>query len=264
MLIPWCLRDRIRGLFPRFSGNGFASAGIVALAASGTLGTGITLAASPGAAAAVQAAATAPAPLAVAVTQLPSLPGHVRVHDGDTLSGISQSTCATAADWSGFYADNRDKLTSPDLIEAGQLLRVSCTDPGYTPPAPPPPPVQPHVQAPVQEAAAPSTSGTGSSLAAADVRPPAQQGSGQFTTAGIESLWESAGGPAWAAPHAAEIAYCESGYNPDAYNPSGATGLWQILGSVVPGDLTNPTVNAENAVAKFKASGDTFAQWVCQ
>jgi len=22
-------------------------------------------------------------------------------------------------------------------------------------------------------------------------------------------------------------------------------------------------VNAENAVAKFKASGDTFAQWVC-
>lgn len=88
--------------------------------------------------------------------------------------------------------------------------------------------------------------------------------SGPFTTAGIESLWESAGGPAWAAPKAAEIAYCESGYNPNAYNPSGATGIWQILGSVVPGNLTNPVVNAENAVAKFRASGDTFAQWVCQ
>lgn len=88
--------------------------------------------------------------------------------------------------------------------------------------------------------------------------------SGSFTTAGIESLWESAGGPAWAAPKAAEIAYCESGYNPAAYNPSGATGLWQILGAVVPGNLDDPMVNAENAVAKFKASGDTFAQWVCQ
>ncbi len=77
-------------------------------------------------------------------------------------------------------------------------------------------------------------------------------------------LWLEAGGPAWAESHAVEIASCESGFNPRAYNPSGATGLWQILGSVVPGDLTNPSVNAANAVAKFRASGDTFAQWVCQ
>jgi hypothetical protein len=80
----------------------------------------------------------------------------------------------------------------------------------------------------------------------------------------MESLWESAGGPSWAAAHAATIAECESGGNPDAYNPSGATGIWQILGSVVGGNLDNPYDNALNAVAKFKASGDTFAQWVCQ
>jgi hypothetical protein len=59
------------------------------------------------------------------------------------------------------------------------------------------------------------------------------------------------------------VAICESGGNPDAYNPSGATGLWQILGAVVAGDLTDPMVNAENAVSKFHASGDTWAQWVC-
>jgi hypothetical protein len=77
-------------------------------------------------------------------------------------------------------------------------------------------------------------------------------------------LWESAGGPSSAAPQAAQIAECESGGNPQAYNPSGATGLWQILGQVVPGNLDDPFVNALNAVFKFHESGDTFAQWVCQ
>jgi hypothetical protein len=74
----------------------------------------------------------------------------------------------------------------------------------------------------------------------------------------------SAGGPSFAEAQAAQIAECESGGNPQAYNPSGATGLWQILGQVVPGNLYDPFVNALNAVSKFKASGDTFAQWVCQ
>lgn len=87
---------------------------------------------------------------------------------------------------------------------------------------------------------------------------------GTYSYTGLESLWESAGGPAWAAPKAAEIGTCESGGNPQAYNSSGATGVWQILGSVVPGNLNDPYVNALNAVAKFRASGDTFAQWVCQ
>jgi hypothetical protein len=33
---------------------------------------------------------------------------------------------------------------------------------------------------------------------------------------------------------------------------------------VVGGYIFDPMVNAENAVSKFHASGDTFAQWVCQ
>lgn len=89
-------------------------------------------------------------------------------------------------------------------------------------------------------------------------------GAGTYSYSGLEALWVSAGGPSWAEAHAAEIAECESGGRVNAYNPSGATGLWQILGSVVPGNLDNPYVNALNAVAKFQASGDTFAQWVCQ
>jgi hypothetical protein len=52
--------------------------------------------------------------------------------------------------------------------------------------------------------------------------------------------------------------------NTHAYNPSGATGLFQIKGSVVPGDLYDAHVNALNAVSKFQASGNTWAQWTCQ
>ncbi len=89
-------------------------------------------------------------------------------------------------------------------------------------------------------------------------------GSGVYSYSGLENLWVSAGGPAWAEAHAASIAECESGGRVTAYNPSGATGLWQILGAVVAGNLYNPYVNALNAVSKFTASGDTFAQWVCQ
>jgi hypothetical protein len=92
---------------------------------------------------------------------------------------------------------------------------------------------------------------------------PAATGRGYFSFAALEALWVRGGGPRWAASQAASIAECESGGNPRAYNPSGASGLWQILGQDVPGNLFDPLVNAENAVAKFRASGDSFAQWVC-
>jgi hypothetical protein len=97
---------------------------------------------------------------------------------------------------------------------------------------------------------------------------PAVQGyttySGALSSAQVGQLWLEAGGPAWAEPKAVEIAYCESGFNPRAYNPSGASGIWQILGQVVGGNVFDPLVNAENAVAKFKGAGNSFAPWVCQ
>lgn len=53
----------------------------------------------------------------------------------------------------------------------------------------------------------------------------------------------------------ASIASAESGYDTNAKNPSGATGLWQILGALAPGDLTDAYVNAHNAVLKYKTQG---------
>ena len=91
--------------------------------------------------------------------------------------------------------------------------------------------------------------------------------SGHLSYAQVGMLWLCAGGPAWAEQAAENVSECESGHwtnGPHAYNPSGASGLWQILGQVVPGWIFDAHVNALNAVAKFKASGETWAQWVCK
>ena len=79
-----------------------------------------------------------------------------------------------------------------------------------------------------------------------------------YSYAQLESLWVQAGGSSALAPVMAAIAEAESGGNSAAYNQSGASGLWQILGAVNPGDqssLFNPQVNAKEAVAKYKTQG---------
>jgi hypothetical protein len=79
-----------------------------------------------------------------------------------------------------------------------------------------------------------------------------------YSYAQLEGLWVDQGGSKALAPVMAAIALAESGGNPDARNPSGATGLWQILGAVYPRDaqaLTDPQVNAREAVAKYKTQG---------
>jgi hypothetical protein len=84
----------------------------------------------------------------------------------------------------------------------------------------------------------------------------------------LETLWlDTAKGTqyatnAWAELMAA-IAMAESDGDSTAENPSGATGLWQILGAVNPADqnnLTNPTVNAHEALLKLQSQG--LGAWV--
>lgn len=220
--------------------------------------------------------------LAVVSTHTPAV--HVTVVPGDSLSKIAAAHCGGKVnDWTGIYKHNRAIIGSnPNLILPGQRLKVACTDPhrllalGSAPT---------HTSSggkvwgvtygyPYRcgdgdgdgwdmpcgkvrhDAAAPAR------LAAAPAAVPA--GGGIYSYAALEQLWMAAGGPSSAASSAAAVAECESGGNPHAYNPSGASGLWQILGAVVPGNLFDPMTNALNAVSKFRASGDTFAQWVCQ
>ena len=84
-----------------------------------------------------------------------------------------------------------------------------------------------------------------------------------YTYSQLEGLWEQAGGSQALAPVMAAIALAESSGNSQAYNASGASGLWQILGAVNPQDqshLFDPAVNAKEAVLKYKSQG--LGAWV--
>lgn len=185
-------------------------------------------------------------------------PAVYTVRPGDYLSGIAGRLCGNPADWTGLFLRNKKLIGSnPDLIEPGQRLVLDCYQGKVWEPAPVVT-VQTTVHQQVQTQSQPQQP---------VVHHLTYQGgdpSGQLTRDEVGSLWLEAGGPAWAEYSAEQVAYCESGWNTAAFNPSGATGLWQILGAVVPGNLYDALTNAKNAVSKFTASGDTWAQWVCQ
>jgi len=174
------------------------------------------------------------------------VPAEIVVHRGDTLGSISAKSCGTPDDWTGIYKKNKKVIGgNPDLILPGQHLTKDCRD------VPLPRP-RIMVTANVQSQGGHARISEGS------------VSGGNLSFAGLERLWVAAGGDSWAASSAARVAECESGGRQRAYNPSGASGYWQILGQVIGGDVFDPMTNARNAVSKWRASGKTFAQWVCQ
>jgi LysM repeat protein len=174
----------------------------------------------------------------------------VTVRSGDTLSKIAQDRCGNPADWTGIDAANRGKIKDYNEIYPGQVFVLACKTASVPVETVVTSAVTPHhvYQAPASSSGHHYVSVSG----------------GNLSFAGLENLWVSAGGPGWAQSSAAAVAECESGGRQYAYNPSGASGYWQILGEVVPGNVFDPMTNARNAVAKFEASGDTWAQWVCK
>ena len=84
-----------------------------------------------------------------------------------------------------------------------------------------------------------------------------------YTFAQLEELWIQAGGSRALAPLMAGVAEVESGGNPNAYNASGASGLWQIEiplhSGLVPGGGANVFNPADNAKAAVTLSGNTIA-----
>lgn len=82
-----------------------------------------------------------------------------------------------------------------------------------------------------------------------------QSAGGAYDKAGLARLWRTAGGPGNVAQLMGAIALAESGGNPRAHNPSGASGLWQILGVPFAGNVWDPLTNARMAVAKYRSQG---------
>ena len=74
--------------------------------------------------------------------------------------------------------------------------------------------------------------------------------------------------PADQVDRALRVMACESGGNPNAYNPSGASGLMQVLASwadnfgYTPADLFDPAINLHVASILYFDGG--WGHWVCQ
>jgi hypothetical protein len=135
-------------------------------------------------------------------------------------------------------ADARTKRLYGGFKDQGNLPRLQKTAPKYLP----------HIPKKIRASAHTSSAA------------PLAHASRVFSKSQLMDLWVAAGGSKSVANIAAAIAMAESGGNQFAHNRSGASGLWQILGQVVPGNIYDPMVNARNAVTKWRDAGG-FTPW---
>jgi len=134
----------------------------------------------------IAAAGTVKALMAVTISLHPGthhVPASYTVQQGDSLSAIAAHTYGKAADWPAVWWGNRHQVANPNLITAGQRLRLPAS--GQVPewmaraaqaaiPTPPPAPAavsvtqaSPPAAAPVSTAAPASSSGANWSAIAA-------------------------------------------------------------------------------------------------
>ena len=59
----------------------------------------------------------------------PPAPPHYTVRPGDSLSGIARREYGSAADWPALWWINRHAVPDPDVLAAGQRLRLSTWHP---------------------------------------------------------------------------------------------------------------------------------------
>ena len=159
------------------------------------------------------------------------------VRSGDTLSSIAEHYYHNSADWRWIYAANRSKISDPNSIYVGETLTIPYSAPSgttaYTPR---------HAKATVLTSSSSKLSGT-------------------LGCAGLEALWESAGGSHAEAFIAAEIAMAESGGRQYAYSPTNDYGYWQINGSHGPALATFNAYGNARAAVIISNNGRNWYPW---
>jgi resuscitation-promoting factor RpfC len=139
---------------------------------------------------------------------------HVTVKSGDTLSSISQREYGSAADWPALWWINRGTVRDPNIIQAGQQLKVSG-QPAVTPAI-----VRAAMAAIPEPAAVPALEPISQAPAASAAPAPAQAPAQASSYSGAPGSFQAC------------VIQAESGGNASAVNPSsGAGGLYQFLPS---------------------------------
>jgi LysM repeat protein len=162
---------------------------------------------------------------------------HYAVQPDDTLSLIAQRFYGNPADWHELYQENASVIRDPNLIYVGEMLDVPYDLPaGMTT----------DTAVDIQ----PTTTTSSSSAL-----------SGTLSCAGLEELWEQAGGSNAEAVMAASIAMAESSGEQYALSPTDDYGYWQINASHGPAMATfDPLANAKAAVA-ISNDGTDWMPW---
>jgi LysM repeat protein len=154
------------------------------------------------------------------------------VQRGDTLSSIAQRFYGNAAEWRRLYQANMPAIRNPDLIRPGQMLNLPRQMPATT-----------------------------TAYAPRHARPATISAlSGTLGCAGLEELWEQAGGSHAEAVMAASIAMAESSGEQYATGPAGERGYWQIHPDHGALSTYNPLGNAKAAVI-ISDNGTNWNPW---
>jgi LysM repeat protein len=201
------------------------------------------LAAAPQAHAAVKAPARPAASAAVAaqvrtdalISRDQPASRHYTVRPGDTLSSIAERFYHNPADWRFLQKANSAEVKNPNLIFAGEVLSVPSDPPAtmaYTP----------------KHATRTTVLTSASKL------------SGTLGCAGLEELWEQAGGSSGQAITAASIAMAESSGQQFATGAAGERGYWQINPDHGSLSTYDPLGNAKAAVA-ISGDGTNWTPW---
>jgi LysM repeat protein len=168
------------------------------------------------------------------------------VQAGETLSGIGAQY---GVDW--HHLADLNQLSNPDLIFVDQQISID----GDTQDAAPAPaavetPAAPAVETPAAPVATETPAAT------------------TVPSGSLESMIDQVFGQY--AGQAKRVAMCESTMNPNAYNPSGASGLFQVMPSTFAStsqagkSVYDPAANIQAAYEVFSRDGYSWSEWVCQ
>jgi LysM repeat protein len=196
----------------------------------------------------IAAAGTVKALMAVTISLHPGthhVPASYTVQQGDSLSAIAAHTYGKAADWPAVWWVNRHQVANPNLITAGQRLRL---------------PASSQVPAWMARAAQAAIPAPPPAPAAVSVTQPSPPAAASVSTAAPAS----SGGANWSA-----IAACESGGNWSASTGNGFYGglqfteqTWLGYGGGQYASSANQATKAQQiAVAERVLAGQGIGAW---